>query len=101
MLAPDGQSAILTTTAQPENTSYTLTMQAANGVSDLAGNVLPDSMAQFNSWIRTNCPGLLFEAYNGTAGPTTAGLIAGNAVAILTAHQLSKQPQREHEHHHL
>src|SRR5207248_6741520 len=61
VLNPDGKSVTLTTSAQAENTLYTVT---ANGPQDAAGNPLePGSTGQFRSWTSAGCNGLAFEAY--------------------------------------
>ena len=66
-----------------ENTTYKVTI---NGVEDLAGNAIePNSMTTFQSFA-FSCGFVLFEAYNGTSGDTTAGQIPTVAVSALTSH---------------
>ena len=89
---------IVSATVNPSGDSVTLTLSGPMGeaesykviidnVQDLTQvNTIPHTEVPFRSWVRSSCGPVLFEAFNGTAGPATAGTIAGNAVSILTSH---------------
>jgi hypothetical protein len=83
-LSPDGKSILLTTGPQTPDTEYSVTVSA---VTDLAGNGIGTGTGSFRSWVNSGaCAGAIFEAFNGTPGPATAGVIAGNTVNLLTSH---------------
>lgn len=84
LLSFSGKSVLLSLNAtMAPNTIYTITV---NGVGDLALNFMTSANITVRSWVPSPVSGLVFEAFNGTAGPEIAGLIPGNAVSILTSH---------------
>ncbi len=65
------------TTLQRENTDYTVLFL---GVTDLAGNAMPDGTTiAFHSYVTYECAGLLLEMYN-TGGGTVVADLTNNAV---------------------
>jgi hypothetical protein len=64
-------SVILTTSAQTEGATYTVTV---TGVTDGIGNPVTENLAQFRAWVASPANGVVFEAFNGNTTTVVADL---------------------------